>query len=111
MINSFNNGLWIRGKQKINFIPYQNITHIFFCDGVSEIRIGQQLVKKIHMPLTVLEKLFPEKSFFRIHRNFIINKAFIIRYDPAGRYIFCRHGECIPVSRRKRKLLQTFINN
>lgn len=111
MLEGFNDGLWVRGKQKIEFVPYDKITHIIFCEGVSEIRIGEQIVKKIHQPLIVLEKLFPENTFFRIHRNFIINKDFIESYDPAGKYISCTHGERIPVSRRRSKLLETFINN
>lgn len=111
MIEFFNNGLWVRGKQKIEFVPYDKITHVMFCEGVSEIRIGRQLIKKIHMPLTVMEQLFPDTLFCRINRNFIINKASIVSYDPGGRFISCRHGERIPVSRRKRKLLQLFINN
>ena len=111
MLKWLNNGLWVRNNQKIKFIPYDSITHVLFCDGVSEIRIGEQLVGKIHVPLAVMEKHFPEKSFFRIHRNFIINKACVASFDPAGKYIFCRHGERIPISRRKRKLFQLFINN
>jgi DNA-binding LytR/AlgR family response regulator len=111
MLRWFHDGLWVRNKQKIKFIPYESITHIYYSDGISEIHTGQQLAKKINMPLAVIENLFPKNKFFRIHRNFIINKAFVIHCDPAGKYIFCKHGEQIPISRRKVKHFQLFINN
>ncbi len=111
MTNKFNDGMWVKDKKTFKFIPYRNITHIIHCNGFSEIRMGRQLVKKLHMPLASLEQLIPCQTFFRTHRNYIVNKYFVDQYDPDGKTLSVEQGETIPVSRRKRRLFIHFINN
>lgn len=111
MATTTNDGMWVKDKRIYKFIPYRGITHIVHSNGFSEIRMGRQLVKKVCMPLGSLEQRIPCQTFFRTHRNYIVNKYFIHHYDPEGKTLCVEAGETIPVSRRKRRLFMHFINN
>ncbi len=104
-------GLWVRDKERIRLIPYSNISHILHNNGITEIRMGKDLLKRTHVPLGGLERQVPDNYFFRIHRNFIINRSHIRRCDPDSRFVVFAGGERFPVSRRRRKDFQKFLNH
>lgn len=103
-------GLWVRDKKKIRLVPFETITHIHHCNGLSEVRMGRDLLKKLRMPLCNLEKIMPENRFFRTHRNYIINKSFIEEYSAEEPQVSFAGGQKIPVSRRKKKQFEVFLN-
>lgn len=104
------NGLWVRNDEHIRLIPYSEISHILHHNGLTEIHMGNQLLKKTHVPLGGLERQMPEKFFFRIHRNFIINRSHIRRCDPDNLCVVSVAGKKFPVSRRRRKDFKKFLN-
>ena len=104
------NGLWIRSSERIRLIPYKEISHILHNNGHTEIHTGEELLKRTHVPLGGLERQVPENIFFRIHRNFIINRLYIRRCDPDSRFVVFDGGMKFPVSRRRRKDFLNFIN-
>ncbi len=103
-------GLWVRNKELIRLIPFRDISHILHCDGLTEIHTGNELLKRTLIPLGGLEQKMPETFFFRIHRNYIINRLHIRRCDPESRFVVFAGGRQFPVSRRRRKDFQRFIN-
>ncbi|MDR4987758.1 MAG: LytTR family DNA-binding domain-containing protein [Bacteroidales bacterium] len=105
-----NNGIWVKDKNRIRMLNYNDITHICYRQGISEIRNGHDVLKHVHMPLCRLEKSLPLSMFFRTHRNFIINRAYIEVFDKACQHVRLRNGATVPVSRRKRKLFQLFVD-
>lgn len=104
-----NNGLWIRENGRIRLIPFSDITHIHHQDGLSELRCGKELIKKLVMPLCGIEKMIPGNHFIRTHRNYIVNTNYIKKYDPSRTVIYCNSGEELPVSRRRKKEFETFL--
>ncbi len=102
-------GLWVREKERIQLVPFEIITHIHHRNGISKIFMGGDLLKKLRTPLCGLEKKMPESQFFRPHRNFIINKSFVDRYDKEKPVIHFVGGQKIPVSRRKKKHFEIFF--
>lgn len=104
------NGLWVREKERIQLVPFETITHIHHSNGESKIFMGGELLKKLRTPLCGLEKKMPESQFFRPHRNFIINKSFVDHYDKEEPVIYFVGGQKIPVSRRKKKHFEVFLN-
>lgn len=104
------NGLWVRHKELIRLVPFRDISHILHSNGLTEIHSGNELLKKTLIPLGGLERRVPETIFFRIHRNFIINRLHIRRCDPDSRFVIYADGKKFPVSRRRRKDFQRFIN-
>ncbi len=104
-------GLWVRDKEKIRLVPFETITHIHHYNGLSEVRMGKELLKKLRMPLCNLEKMMPETRFFRTHRNYIINKSFVEGYNAEEPLVSFAGGQKIPVSRRKKKQFESFLHS
>jgi len=103
------NGLWIREKSRIELLPYESITHIYHRHGFSRVHMGKELLKILRTPLTCLEDIMPGNQFFRTHRNYIINRSFIEKYDPEETLIYFVCGDRIPVSRRKKRPFESFL--
>lgn len=102
-------GLWVQNKQCIRLIPFERITHVYHKSGLSYIQMNHVTLSKVRIPLGVLEKQFPESDFFRIQRNYIINKRFIMKCDHLLRHIITKNEKKITVSRRKKQMFQQFI--
>ena len=102
-------GLWVREPRKIRLISYDSITHIECNEGISELKMGKKTVKKLHIPLSLLEKKFPSDQFFRTHRNYIVNKKFVKAYNRGSPEVLCAGDARIPIARRRRKDFNHFI--
>ena len=57
--------------------------------------------------LKYLEELLPANTFIRIHKSYIINLNFVVRYHKANKEVELTNGEKLPVSFRKE---EGFIN-
>ena len=57
--------------------------------------------------LKFLEELLPANTFIRIHKSYIINLNFVVRYHKANKEVELTNGEKLPVSFRKE---EGFIN-
>jgi two-component system LytT family response regulator len=98
----------------------QNVSKIAFptVEGFELIHANQILyckaesnytcIKKIDGPTKVatktlkyVEEILPANSFKRIHKSFVINLNYIVRYNKANREVELTNGEKIPVSFRK----------
>ncbi|MDR5589803.1 LytTR family DNA-binding domain-containing protein [Christiangramia sp. SM2212] len=104
----------------------QNVSKIAFptVDGFELVHSSQILyckaesnycaIKKIdgynHMitkTLKFVEEILPESSFQRIHKSYVINLNFVVRYHKANKEVELTNGEKLPVSFRKE---EEFIN-
>ncbi len=103
-------GLWIKNKGRIRLVPYKDISHILHNDGITEIHNGSEMLKRTLAPLGGLERQVPGHIFFRIHRNYIINRLYIRRCDTDNRFVVFPDGEKFPVSRRRRKDFKKFLD-
>lgn len=57
--------------------------------------------------LKFVEEVLPEKTFKRIHKSYVINLNYVVRYNKANKEIELTNGEKLPVSFRKE---EEFIN-
>lgn len=57
--------------------------------------------------LKYVEEILPFNSFKRIHKSYVINMNFVVRYNKANKEVELTNGEKIPVSFRKE---EEFIN-
>ncbi len=103
-------GLWIREKSRIQLLPYEGITHIYHKEGFSRVYMGKDLLKTLRTTLTGLEQIMPAAQFFRTHRNYIVNCSFIEKYDRCDALIYLVCGQIIPVSRRKKRPFEKFLD-
>lgn len=109
MISKHHYGLWIHNKKCIRLIPYERITHIHHKSGFSYICMRHIILSKMRIPLGAMAKKFPESDFFRIHRNYVINKRYISKCDHLLRFIITKNDDRITISRRKKQKFQEFL--
>lgn len=57
--------------------------------------------------LKFVEEILPQHSFFRIHKSYVINLNFVVRYNKINKEVELTNGEKLPVSFRKE---EDFIN-
>lgn len=61
----------------------------------------------IHQTMTSLEEVLPKEAFFRIHRSFLVNVAYIDSISGGRLWV---HGRELPISvRRKEELLDSVV--
>ncbi len=111
MKSKVHNGIWIREKHRIRLIPFANITHLYHKKSITEIRMGNTVLQKVYKPLKEFEDKLAEEHFIRTHRNYVINISFVIFYDAMYRYVVLKNGEKVPISRRKREKVESFLSN
>lgn len=64
-------------------------------------------VLTIHQTMISLEEILPKDSFFRIHRSFLVNTAYI-EYIAGGRLFL--NGKELPISKpRREELMNTVV--
>lgn len=57
--------------------------------------------------LKFVEEILPQQSFIRIHKSYVINLNFVVRYNKVNKEVELTNGEKLPVSFRKE---EEFIN-
>ncbi|SDS10069.1 two component transcriptional regulator, LytTR family [Gillisia sp. Hel1_33_143] len=75
-----------------------NYTFIKKIDGIS---------KTVTKTLKYVEEILPDTSFKRIHKSYVINMNYLVRYHKANKEVELTNGEKLPVSFRKE---EDFIN-
>ncbi|MEP6262464.1 MAG: LytTR family DNA-binding domain-containing protein [Gillisia sp.] len=63
--------------------------------------------KMVAKTLKYVEEILPASSFQRIHKTYVINLNYVVRYNKANKEVELTNGEKIPVSFRKE---EEFIN-
>ncbi len=107
--NTFH-GLWVRERSRFRLISFDQISHIYHSDGISEVLLGDKTIKKLHTPLSNLLQIMPGDIFFQAHRNYLVNTQHIDHFDPAESIFLELKGVQVPLSRRRRKQLDHFLN-
>ena len=83
---------------------------ILYCKADSNyclIRSIDESSKTISKTLKSVEELLPESLFKRIHKSYVINLNYIVRYYKADKEVELTNGEKLPVSFRKE---EEFLN-
>lgn len=64
-------------------------------------------IKTVTKTLKYVEEILPIHAFKRVHKSFVLNLNYVVRYNKANREVELTNGEKIPVSFRKE---EEFIN-
>ncbi|MFK7784226.1 MAG: LytR/AlgR family response regulator transcription factor [Crocinitomicaceae bacterium] len=59
-------------------------------------------------PLKKFEEKLPENQFYRVHKSYFVNMAYIDKYDRKG-FVLLNGGAEVPVSNRKKEEFLTFF--
>jgi DNA-binding LytR/AlgR family response regulator len=107
----FKSGLWVREMNKLKFVEFDDIAYIEYRNGLSELCLSGDQKQKIQKPLEKIGQKVPSDLFFRIHRNYIINKNYIDYYESGSGLSVVLDGQEFPVSRRRKKDFDDFMSN
>ncbi len=78
------NCLHLSGKSETRIIPHGDILYISAHRNYSVIHTLEEEVRT-RTPVGVLEKLLPRRQFIRLHKSYLVNMEFIIRFSNPGR--------------------------
>jgi len=109
-----------KGIQKIaiktvDSIHLINIHHIIYCQsdgGYTTFHlINNQKVVNAKL-LGEYEELLPSTIFMRIHRSYLVNLNYVVRYDKKEKqYLVTTENQSLPVSTRKREKLIAYLDS
>ena len=83
---------------------------ILYCEAESNyccIKRIDGITKMVTKTLKYVEEILPTTSFKRIHKTYVINLNYVVRYSKANKEVELTNGEKLPVSFRKE---EEFIN-
>jgi two-component system LytT family response regulator len=109
-----------KGIQKIaiktvDSIHLININHIIYCQsdgGYTTFHlINNQKIINAKL-LGEYEELLPSTIFMRIHRSYLVNLNYVVRYDKKDKqYLVTTENQSLPVSTRKREKLIAYLDS
>lgn len=78
-----------------------NYCHVYLIDGQSFV---------VSKTLKYIETTLPDDKFLRVHKSYLVNRSFIAEYlNEDGGYLMLNTGDKIPVSNRKKKLINEIL--
>lgn len=103
--------LWVKEKNVIRPIPYDEIGRAYHHGGKTMIYQESRCLKVLRIPLSLLEKKLPPRHFLRIHRKHLINKGYFVQYHPLDNMIILLDGSVVPLSRRNKTRFKEFLHS
>ena len=101
------NKLIVQSTNGFTCYPFSEIQFLKAQSNYTELHTGQKKVL-ISKTLKSLEAQLPEQLFFRVHKSFLVNAAFIKSYVNTGgeSCLTLDDGTCIPVSRANKGMFR-----
>ena len=102
----------ISNIDKVNFVKNEEILYCKSTGRYTEFYLTDKRKLVASKSLGEYEELFDPKSFFRIHRSFIVNLNYITNINKkAGNYCELTNGQSLPISRRRMESLIQFLRH
>jgi len=100
----------ISNIDKVNFVKNEEILYCKSTGRYTEFYLTDKRKLVASKSLGEYEHQFDPKSFFRIHRSFIVNLNYITNINKkAGNYCELTNGQSLPISRRRMDSLIQFL--
>ncbi|NJW51383.1 LytR/AlgR family response regulator transcription factor [Salinimicrobium oceani] len=109
--------------QQVNKIAFPTVegfelihsNQILYCKAESNycsIKRIDGYTKMATKTLKYVEEVLPENSFLRIHKTYVINLNYVVRYHKANKEVELTNGEKLPVSfRKEEEFIHALIQN
>ncbi len=91
--------LVIECSKQLRKLKYDEISHLYYLDGVITIELANETKAMCCSALKELEEKLPD-YYVRINRNAIINIAFLIAYYKQNQKVTMENGKSFTVTRR-----------
>lgn len=101
--------LALRSQQFVQIVEVKNICYMHGDTGYTTVFLngGKKVVTtKI---LKDYEEILPDTSFLRTHQSYLVNEFYIERYHPKEGLLYLIDGTKIPVSDRKKEMMDLYI--
>jgi two-component system LytT family response regulator len=101
----------LRTQQFVEIVAIKDICYLKSDNGCTIIFLNNEKTVVTTRYLKDYEELFSGTSFLRTHRSYLINELYIKRYHPNESKLYLKDGTQIPVSDRKREMVDTYFKN
>lgn len=105
------NRIAIPHASSIEYLMEEELVYAKADGSYCEIHLRDGRTKTLSKPLKFLSDCIDSSAFFRPHRSYLVNAAFIQKWDKSeGGNIVLRDGTSIPLSKEGRKTLAAFTS-
>jgi len=101
----------VRSQQCAEILWYKEIIYLQADNSYTTffLKDGKKVVST--KSIKEYEELLPDASFMRTHQSYMVNKLYVYRYYPKESIIHLKDGTQIPVSTRKREMVQYHLRS
>jgi two-component system LytT family response regulator len=95
----------LRSQQFVQIVKLKEITYLQADNSYTTVFLhnGKKVVTT--RPLKDYEELFSGTAFLRTHQSYLVNEIYIDRYHPKESIIYLKDANQIPVSSRKKEMI------
>lgn len=97
--------MYVRQGDGFQRITWENILYVEGMQNYLKLHFKERVLT-IHQTMISLEEILPKNSFFRIHRSFLVNIAYIESITGARLFI---NGKELPISKSRREELMNAV--
>ena len=99
----------LRSQEFVQIVELKEICYLHADNGYTTVFLdgGKKVVTTRF--LKEYEELLSGGTFLRIHTSFLVNERHIHRYHPKDGYLYMKDGTQIPVSSRKKDIIDTYF--
>lgn len=99
----------LRCQEFVKVVKLKEITYFEADNKVTTVFLNAGNKVVITKTLKYYEELLPETSFLRTHQSYLVNKIYIDRYHPKEDTIYLIDATEIPVSSRKKEMVDQYF--
>ena len=107
--NKLQDQIALRSRQFVEIVALKEICYLQVDNGCTTVFLngGKKVVTT--RTLKDYEELLSGTSFHRTHQSYLVNELYIGRYHPKDSLIYLKDGTQIPVSSRKKEMVDLLI--
>jgi two-component system LytT family response regulator len=99
----------LRSQAEVEIINLKEILYLQGDNGYTTVFLNNGKKVVTSKTLKDYEELLPGTTFLRTHQSYLVNELYIGRYRPKESLIYLKNGTQIPVSSRKKEMVDLLI--
>ncbi len=99
-----------QGTEGLILVQAREVMYAVAKGNYTEIYLENDQMIKVLRKLKEVDRLLPEEHFFRIHRSYLINLEYAIKFDQVSCRLILKNGIYLPIAQnRKSGFMERFI--
>ncbi|THU34877.1 response regulator transcription factor [Niastella caeni] len=99
----------LRSQDFVKIVKLKEITYFEADNKYTTVFLNAGNKVVTSKPLKEYDELLSETFFLRTHQSYLLNEFYIDRYHPKGGIIYLKDGTQIPVSERKKEIVDQYL--